>query len=47
MSSASILIVEDETLIRMMTENMVEELGHQVVAQTSKVSEGLIFAQTA
>jgi CheY-like chemotaxis protein len=47
MTSASILLVEDETLIRMMTAEMVEELGHQVVAQTSKLSEGLILAKTA
>jgi CheY-like chemotaxis protein len=47
MTSASILLVEDETLILMMTAEMVEELGHRVVAQASKVSEGLILAKTA
>jgi CheY-like chemotaxis protein len=47
MTSASILLVEDETLIRMMTAEMVEELGHRVVAQASKVSEGWILAKTA
>jgi CheY-like chemotaxis protein len=47
MTSASILIVEDETLIRMMTAEMVEELGHRVVGQASKVSDGLILAKTA
>jgi CheY-like chemotaxis protein len=47
MTIASILLVEDETLIRLMTADMVGELGHRVVAQASKVSEGVILAKTA
>jgi CheY-like chemotaxis protein len=31
MTQASILLVEDEALIRMMLAEMVEELGHRVI----------------
>jgi CheY-like chemotaxis protein len=33
MSTASILLVEDEVLIRMMLVDMIEELGHKVIAE--------------
>ncbi|MFK4522665.1 CheY-like chemotaxis protein [Bradyrhizobium japonicum] len=33
MTQASILLVEDEALIRMMLVEMVEELGHRVIAE--------------
>ena len=37
MQSASIFLVEDETLIRMMVVEMLEELGHRVVAEAGSV----------
>lgn len=40
MTEASILIVEDEALIRMMLVEMVEELGHRVVAEAGSVDDG-------
>lgn len=40
MTQASILLVEDETLIRMMLVQMVEELGHRVVAEAASVDDG-------
>jgi CheY-like chemotaxis protein len=40
MRQASILLVEDETLIRMMLVQMVEELGHRVVAEAASVDDG-------
>ena len=41
---ASILLVEDESLIRMMVEDMLTELGHKVVAEAGDLTSGLIFA---
>jgi CheY-like chemotaxis protein len=43
----SILVVEDETLIRMMVAEMIEELGHTVVAEASNLKQALGLAQTA
>jgi len=40
MRQASIFVVEDETLIRMMLVQMVEELGHRVVAEAASVHDG-------
>jgi CheY-like chemotaxis protein len=40
MRQASIFLVEDETLIRMMLVQMVEELGHTVVAEAASVNDG-------
>jgi DNA-binding response OmpR family regulator len=40
MREASILLVEDETLIRMMLVQMVEELGYRVVAEAASVDDG-------
>jgi CheY-like chemotaxis protein len=45
--SASIFLLEDEALIRMMVADMVEGLGHRVVAEAGSIGEGLILAQTA
>lgn len=35
------LLVEDETLIRMMLIDMIEELGHHVVAEAGNLDEAL------
>jgi hypothetical protein len=43
----SVLLVEDEALIRMMIAGMVEELGHTVVAEASNMTEALALARTA
>jgi CheY-like chemotaxis protein len=43
----TILLVEDETLIRMMIADMVEELGHTIVAEAGNMTEALALAQTA
>ena len=40
MRRASIFLVEDETLIRMMLAQIVEELGHRVVAEAASVDDG-------
>ena len=45
MSHASILFVEDETLIGMMVEEMVKELGHTVVAVAGTVDDGRSLAE--
>jgi CheY-like chemotaxis protein len=47
MSQASILIVEDEALIRMMLVEMVEEMGRKVVAEAGNVAEASRLAETA
>ena len=44
---ASIFVLEDEALIRMMVVEMVEKLGHRVVVEAGSISEGLELAQTA
>ena len=44
---ASVLLVEDETLIRMMIASMIEELGHTVVAEAGNMTQALILARTA
>ena len=46
-ASASVFIVEDEALIRMMIIQMLEELGHRVVAEAGSLTEGLPLAETA
>jgi CheY-like chemotaxis protein len=45
MTQASILLVEDEALIRMMLVEMVEELGHRVVAEAGSVDDARSAAQ--
>jgi CheY-like chemotaxis protein len=46
-ASASIFVLEDEVLIRMMIVQMLEELGHRVVAEAGSLTEGLSLAETA
>ena len=43
--SLAIFLVEDETLIRMMIAGMVEELGHQVVAEAGDIDQAIAIAQ--
>jgi DNA-binding response OmpR family regulator len=45
MSKASILLVEDEAFIRMMLVDMVQDIGHQVVAEAGSVDEGCLLAK--
>jgi CheY-like chemotaxis protein len=42
----SVLLVEDEALIRMMIADMVEELGHSVVAEAGDIADALKLAET-
>jgi CheY-like chemotaxis protein len=44
---ASIFLVEDEALIRMMLVDMIEELGHHVVAEAGNIETGQALAETA
>jgi DNA-binding response OmpR family regulator len=46
MGQSSLLLVEDEALIRMMLVDMVEELGHRVIAQAGNVVEARSLAET-
>ncbi|MBV9981293.1 MAG: response regulator [Bradyrhizobium sp.] len=46
MKQASILIVEDEALIRMMLVEMVEDLGHKVVGEAGRIDEAQSLAET-
>jgi CheY-like chemotaxis protein len=43
----SVFLVEDEAIIRMMIAGMVEELGHEVVAEAGHVSEALTLAKSS
>ncbi len=43
----SVLLVEDEVLIRMMIADMLEELGHRVVAEAGRIDEALAVASKA
>ena len=45
MASASFLVVEDETLIRMMLVEMIEELGHRVFAEAGTLEDGIRAAR--
>jgi DNA-binding response OmpR family regulator len=47
MPEASIFLVEDEALIRMMLADMIEELGHRVVAEAANVQDGIALAEAA
>jgi CheY-like chemotaxis protein len=47
MKASNILLVEDEALIRMMIAEMVEELGHHVVAEAGNVETGRELAENA
>jgi CheY-like chemotaxis protein len=44
---AAIFLVEDEALIRMMMVEMIEELGHRVIAEAGNVRDGQALARTA
>ena len=46
LGQASIFLVEDEVLIRMMLADMVEELGYRVVAEAGNVQDALALAET-
>lgn len=43
----SVFLVEDEAMIRMMIAGMIEELGHDVVAEAGNITEALKLANTA
>jgi CheY-like chemotaxis protein len=42
-----VLVVEDELMIRMLLEDMLDELGYRIAAQASRVEEALEAARTA
>ena len=43
----SVFLVEDEGLLQMLVADMIEELGHTVIAQASDLHQALNLAQTA
>jgi hypothetical protein len=45
-SSLSIFVLEDEALIRMMIVQMIEDLGHRVVAEAGSIAEALTLGET-
>ena len=47
MHQTSILLVEDEAIIRMMLVEMLEELGHRVVAEAGSIHEAEPLARTS
>ena len=46
LGQASIFLVEDDVLIRMMLADMVEELGYRVVAEAGNIQDALALAET-
>ena len=46
LGKASIFLVEDEALIRMMLAEMVEELGHRIFAEAGNVRDARALAET-
>jgi CheY-like chemotaxis protein len=46
-SNLSVFVLEDKALIRMMIVQMVEELGHRVVAEAGSISDALALVETA
>ena len=46
LGKASIFLAEDEALIRMMLAEMVEELGHHIVAEACNVKDARALAET-
>lgn len=46
-SMASVLLVEDETLLRMMIADMLTELGHEVAGEAGDLGSGLTMAMSA
>jgi CheY-like chemotaxis protein len=47
LGQASMFLVEDEVLIRMMLADMVEALGHRVVAEAGNIQDAQVLAETA
>jgi CheY-like chemotaxis protein len=47
MKGAAIFLVEDESLIRMMVGEMLEELGHRVVAEAASIETAEPLARTS
>jgi CheY-like chemotaxis protein len=45
--SLSVLLIEDEAMIRMMIADMVESLGHRVAAEAGDISQATELARTA
>ena len=45
--SRSIFLVEDEVMIRMMVADMLDDLGHRVVAEAGDVTTAVVMAETA
>jgi CheY-like chemotaxis protein len=41
MRNARVFLVEDEALIRLMLAEMIEELGHQIVAEAGSIESAL------
>ena len=42
-----VLLVDDEVLIRLMVSDMLEDLGHVVVAEAGELDQSLILARSA
>ena len=47
MQRARVFLVEDEALIRLMLVEMIEELGHEIVAEAGSIEAALPLAETA
>jgi CheY-like chemotaxis protein len=47
MQHARVFLVEDEALIRMMLVEMIEELGHQIIAEAGSIGAALPLAESA
>ncbi|WP_249150552.1 response regulator [Bradyrhizobium sp. JYMT SZCCT0180] len=45
-TSYSVLLVEDEVMIRMMVADMLEELGHTVAGEPGEISQGIQLVQS-
>jgi CheY-like chemotaxis protein len=45
-ASCSVLLVEDEVMIRMMVADMLEELGYSVAAEAGEIGEAVKLAQS-
>jgi CheY-like chemotaxis protein len=46
MRKISTLLVEDETLIRMMLAEIVEDLGHLIVSEAANIEAAMLLAET-
>ena len=44
---ASVFLVEDEVMIRMMVADMLEELGFSIAAEAGEINEAIRLAQSA